>query len=419
MRYLFMRDIELYNHVLGLKPPWTVVDYKLNVKEEQVDVFAGHDEDIKWPCPTCQIMLPIYDHTEERTWRHLDTCQFKTIIHARIPRVDCKEHGIHQVIVPWAEDRARFTALFERLAIDVLQECNVEAATRILNISWDEAWHILEKAVQRGLLRKKERLYTYIGVDEKSVAKGHSYFTIVTDLEDSKVVYISEGRTQQSLDGFFMSLTDEQKKNIKGIAMDMWDPYISSVRQHIPDGEKKIVFDRFHIMMHMVKAVDMVRKDEHWKLLKSGDGTLSGSKFLWLYSKENLPDKLLNRFEDLKEMHLKTGRAWAIKENLRELWSFVSRFGAERHWKRWYNWASHSRLEPIIKAAQTIKDHVGNVLTYFTHRITNATSEGMNSKIQTIKKMAYGFRNIENFKASILFHCGGLDLYPETHTNPG
>jgi len=413
-----MKDIELYNHVLGLKSPWTVLDVKLNVKEQQVDIYAGHDENIKWPCPICHVKLPIYDHTEERTWRHLDTCQFKTILHARIPRVDCKEHGIHQVVVPWAEDRARFTALFERLAIDVLQECNIEAATRILNISWDEAWHITEKAVERGLLKRKSRNYRYIGIDEKA-ANGRDFLTIVTDLESSSVVYISEGRTQQSLDGFFMQLTDEQRIGIVGIAMDMWDPYISSVKKYILDAEKKIVFDRFHIMKNMLKAVDQVRKDENWKLLRSGDGTLSGSKYLWLYSAENLPDKCLDRFNELKEMHLKTGRAWAIKESLRELWSFVSRFYAERHWKKWYNWASHSRLEPIIKVAHSIKNRVGNVLSYYYHRITNATSEGMNSKIETIKRMAFGYRNLENFKTSIFFHCGGLDLYPDTHTNPG
>ena len=118
-------------------------------------------------------------------------------------------------------------------------------------------------------------------------------------------------------------------------------------------------------------------------------------------------------------MNLKTGRAWAIKESLREFWKLPTREEALAHWKHWYRWATHSRLKPVIKTAKNIKQKLHNVLTYFTHRITNAVAEGLNSKIQTIKKAAYGFRSFENFKTAIFFHCGGLQLYPATHGKPG
>ena len=407
-----MRDTELYGHLLGLGSPWSVSRVELNQQEQRVDVWVEHPAGTLWPCPECGAALSTYDHGPERQWRHLDSCQFMTYLRARPPRVNCPKDGVRQVKLPWAEPKARFTAMFERFAIDVLREADVLGATRILRISWDEAHHIMTRAVARGLAAKEELGARRLGVDEKAIAKGHKYFTVVTNLDKGTVEYVGEDRETASLDAFFVKLTGEQRGSIEAVAMDMWEPYQTSVHAHVPDAEKKIVFDRFHMMQHMGRAVDTVRKWEHRRLRAEGDDTLVGSKYLWLYSAENLPEKHQARFEELRSADLKTGRAWAIKESLRQLWSSTSRAEGESFWKRWYFWATHSRLEPVIKAAKTIFRHIDNVLTYFEHRITNATSEGLNSKIQGIKKQAYGFRNKENFKTAIYFHCGGLELYP-------
>ena len=407
-----MEDIGLYQYLLGLKSPWSVSRVDLDVKQQRVDVWAVHGENAVWQCPECKKESAMYDHAEERLWRHLDSCQFKTFLHARIPRIKCTEHGVLQVLVSWAEPRSRFTVLFERLAIDVLRECDVTGATRILKISWDEAWNIMERAVERGKLRKQDRVVKQIGVDEKAIAKGHNYLTLVSDIDGGTVEYIADDRKHVSLEGYYQSLTEEQLAGIEAVAMDMWDPFIAATRSYVPEAESKIVFDRFHIMGYVGKAVDTVRKQEHRERMREGDETLKGSKYLWLYSKENVPEKRRNEFNALQKLELKVGRAWAIKEMLRKLWHYSYPESASKFWKRWYFWATHSRLQPIIEAAGTIKRHINNVLTYIKHRITNAVSEGLNSKIQTIKKMAYGFRNKEHFKTAIYFHCGGLDMYP-------
>jgi transposase len=305
--------------------------------------------------------------------------------------------------------------LFERLAIDVLRECDILGATRILRISWDEAFHLMERAVKRGLLARGQRACPGIGVDEKSVGKGHKYLTVVCDLDTGTVEYLADDRQQESLDGYYQGLSEEQRQGIEAVAMDIWDPYIAATKSYVPGAEEKIVFDRYHLMTHMGKAVDTVRKREHRALQQVGDETLTKSKYLWLYSEENLPEKHWERFEGLKASHLKTARAWAIKESLRDLWGYTRKGWASAHFKRWYFWATHSRLEPVIKAARTLHRHLQNVLTYFRHRVTNAVCEGVNSKIQTIIKMAYGFRNRDHLKTAIYFHCGGLDLYPGTH----
>jgi transposase len=407
-----MQDTALYEYLLGLKSPWSVGRVNLDVKEQRVDVWAAHPDGAVWSCPTCSRDLTVYDHAEERVWRHLDSCQFKTFLHARIPRVHCPDHGVLQVTVPWAEPKSRFTILFERLAIDVLSQCDVSGATRILRISWDEAWGLMERAVKRGQSRKESKIVRLVGVDEKAAAKGHRYLTIICDIEAGTVEHVVEDRKQKSLEEYYKGLNQEQLEGIEAVAMDMWEPYIQATMAQVPEADKKIVFDRFHVMGHVSKAVDTVRKQEHRALLEEGDDTLKGSKYLWLYSKENLPEQRRDEFDVLMRQELKVGRAWAIKEALRRLWDYVYPASGRKFWKKWYFWATHSRLDPIRKAAETLRRHSENILTYFKHPVTNAMSEGLNSKIQKIKSMACGFRNIENFKTAIYFHCGGLDLYP-------
>jgi transposase len=414
-----MEDRELYRHVLGLEEPWRVDRVQLDIRREQVDVWAVHQEGIRWPCPECGERLSVYDHAPERVWRHLDTCQFKTFLHARIPRVECPTHGVKQTKVSWAEEHARFTALFERLAILVLKETNIEGAGKILRISWDEAWHIMERAVERGRKRKKRRVVKKMGVDEKSLGKGHNYLTLVYDLEAATVEHIEDDRRKESLDGYFSLLRPRQRAKIEAIATDIWDPYLASIREHVPEAEKKLVFDRYHLMTHIIRAVDRVRKEEHRELKREGREVLTGTKYLWLYSRENLPAKKREIFSALRRKRLRTARAWALKESLRDLWSYRSPSWAVKHFRGWYAWAIRSRLKPVKDVARMFRKYLVNILTFLKHRITNAVSEGLNSTIQTIKKMACGFRNRENFKIAIFFHCGGLCLYPVTHKNVG
>lgn len=408
-----MRDTELYSRVLCLEKPWSVVRVELTVAESRVDVWVEHATGVRWPCPECGRELGCFDHAEERVWRHLDTCQFRTLLHARVPRVDCPEHGVRQVGVPWAEARSRFTALMERFVIDVLQQsATVEGARRIVGLSWDEVWGIMERAVLRGQARKTARVIAHFGVDEKAFRKGHSYMTVVCDLDRATVEFVAEDRKTESLEAFWQSLTPQQLAGVEAVAMDMWMPYIVATLFTIPGARDKIVFDRFHIMGHVGKAVDKVRRQEHRELHAEGDDTLKGTKYLWLYSRENLPDHHRPTLSFLRRLHLKVGRAWALKETLRQLWSYSSPAWARRFFDRWFWWATHSRLEPFRQLAHRLRPYLANILTYCSHPVTNAVAEGLNSKIMAIKRRACGYHNPEHFKTAIYFFCGGLDLYP-------
>ena len=236
--------------------------------------------------------------------------------------------------------------------------------------------------------------------------------TVVSDLGQANFEYVSEERTTDSLKKYWQSLEQEQLDSIESVSMDMWDPYIQATLSAVPDADQKIVFDRFHIVRHILKAVDTVRKQEHRALMAEGDDTLKKTKYLWLYNEENIPERHWPKLHLLRDLYLKIGRAHAIKESFRQFWEYRRAGWAKRFFDEWYWWATHSRLEPMRKVAHTIKDHLWGILNYFKHGVTNAVSEGLNSKIMAIKRLAGGYRNRKHFKISIYFHCGGLDLYP-------
>lgn len=316
--------------------------------------------------------------------------------------------------MPWAEPSGRFTALFEALAIEWLKAASQKAVAGLLRLSWDEIHGILERAVKRGLARRKGERVSQIGVDEKAFRKGHSYLTVVNDLARSRVLYVAEDRKQSSLDGFWETLTAEQINGIEAVAIDMWDPYIASLRAHLREADSKIVFDKFHVAQHLGDAVDKVRRKENKTLKAAGDDRLAGTRYDWLRNPTSMEPKDRKEFAELRNSELKTARAWALKETAMTLYSYIYERPARKHFRWWHSWAVRSRLQPMIEVARMLKRRFENIITYLRHRITNATSESINAKIQWVKYTARGFRNRQNFVQAIYFHCGGLDLAPQS-----
>lgn len=298
--------------------------------------------------------------------------------------------------------------------IELEKECSIEAVSRLIGLSWDEGWGLMDRAVRRGLGRKERRVPERIGVDEKSFARRHKYETLIYDLDRRCVEYVADGRREESLAEYYQQFKTEELEQVKVVAMDMWDPYIKATSGHIPRAADKIVFDKFHVVKYVTDAVDKVRKSENKELIERGIDWLKKTKWLWLANEDNIPEWRQDEFERLKKKALKVGRAWSIKENLRSFWNCPTKEKARAFFKKWYFWATHSRLEPVIKAAKTLKRHLENILTYFDHFVTNALGESINSKIEKIKKTACGYRNRDHYKTAIYFHCGGLDLYPKT-----
>ena len=407
-----MQDSELYSRILGIAAPWRVERVELKLQQGEVHVYLGHEDKQDWPCAECGAQCALYDHQAERQWRHLDTCQYRTILHASPPRSECAEHGVRVVKLPWAEANRRFTALMEGLAIAWLKHASQKAVAEQLGLSWDEIHGIMERAVERGLARRQAEKIPYLGVDEKAFRKGHKYLTLVNDLSRNRVLYVTEDREQRSLDGFWPTLTEEHRESVAAVAMYMWDPYVDSVGEHVREADPKIVFDKFHIAKHLGEAVDRVRRREHKALKAEGDDRLTGTKYDWLRNPTNMEGEQRREFAQLKYSELKTARAWALKETAMAFFNYVYERPARKHFHWWYNWAVRSRLQPMKEVAAMLKRRFENIITYLRHQITNAASESLNAKIQWVKYSARGFRNKQNFINAIYFHCGDLDLAP-------
>lgn len=409
-----MDDRSLYATILGLQAPWDVERVELREAEQVVHVWVRAQAGTQFVCPECGATGPIYDHGD-RSWRHLDTCQFQTLLHAAVPRITCPTHGVRTITVPWAERRSHFTLLFERLAIAWLKEATPLAVARRLGLTWEEANGIVERAVRRGLARRTSVAGRRLGIDEHSYLKHFQFVTMVVDLDEQTVLHVADDRTAETLAGYFDGLSIDERLAIEAIAMDMWDPYRRTVRDYVPDGDTKIVFDKFHVMRHVIEAMDQVRRREQRELKARGDRRLTGTKFLWLKNsvgRQGFTAASRRQFRQLRQSSLKSARAWALKEAFRHIWDYQSIPAARAFFERWQAWAIRSRLRPMIHVAGIIRRHLENILNYLVHRITNAVTEGLNAKIQWIKYSSRGFRDRERFKLAIYFHCGGLDLDP-------
>ena len=407
-------DSELQKHyalLLGVGSPWEVKNVELKLAEKKVEIELGWQWGAAAKCPECGRECSIHDCAPERTWRHLDTMQFTTLIRARTPRSDCPEHGVKTMAVAWAAPQGRFTLLFERFAVEVLLASgSISQACELLGISWETAQEIMRRAVERGLERRQLEDLKHLGMDEKSFKRGQSYVTLLTDLDQSRVLDVVQERTSEAADQLWETLTPEQKQTVEAVAVDMWEPFIRTIEKQVPDAD--IVHDKFHVSKYLGEAVDQVRRQEHKELMAQGDETLKGTRQLWLYNPENFSPEQIEEFSALKDLELKVARAWAAKELFSKFWNYQEEGWARRFFKDWFGWVSRSRLKPVVEVAQMLKRHLDNLLTYLKHHITNAVTEGLNSKIQSLKSAARDFRNFRNYRIRILFFCGKLNLYP-------
>ena len=281
-----------------------------------MQVFVALRADAPAPCPECSERCSRHD-TRTRSWRHLDTMQYKTLLVAEIPRIDCPTHGTRQVKVPWAAPRSRFTALFECLVIEWLQHASIKAVAELLALTWDQVAGIMERAVDRGLARRKRSVPKVVGVDETSFQKRHEYVTVVCDPVRAVVLFVADGRSADSLSGFFDPLTTAERARIEAVAMDMSGAYLSAVTRALgPHAHERIVFDKYHLASLLGDAVNKVRRDEHKTLLENHDERLKGTRHLFLMNPWNMSRAQAAELTQLKSSNLKVARALGHQGNV-------------------------------------------------------------------------------------------------------
>lgn len=402
---------EFYNELLGIDSHWEVKNVETDLEKFEVTITLSYISKTGL-CPECQQECFIYDYRELRKWRHLDTCQMKTYIVANIPRIKCKDHKVITIDVPWANSSSHFTKLFERYSIDLLSATiNQKKVSDILRISFSQIHTIMEKAVARGLSRRESKELEYIGIDEKSIKKGHHYLTIVSDLKNNCVIDVIEDRKAESVKTILTSIkSTNNTNNLKAVTMDMWKPFMNVCSEIFPESD--IVHDRFHLSKYLNDGVDKTRRKEVSKLDKANDKRLKNSKYLFLKNEENMTIAQSIRFEEIKEMSFDTCKAWRIKETFKGLFKNKNFQETVIYFNDWLKDVTNSGLKYMIKIAEMFDRHRIGIINYVEHTITNSLAENLNGKIQLLKFISRGFKSYNNFRIAILFHYSKLDLLP-------
>lgn len=400
-----MKELDLFTVALGLTEPWEVADVKFSKDSGRLDLTIDFKRGATFGCPHCnEGNCPVHD-TRERQWRHLDFFQYETYIHSRVPRVNCPQCGIRQVEVPWARPGTGFTLLFEMLVLQLSREMTISAIADLTRVYPNRIWRILDHYVERARKDVDLSEFHVLGIDEFSVSKGHSYVTAFSDIEASRVLYLAGTRRKEVVGEFAKDLKDRgvEPGVVDWVCCDMWDPYLYGIETYLP--QASVVFDRFHIMKMMNAALEKVRWAE-----QKDTRMLKKTRFLWLKNPLKLTEQQTVKLGDLTKLDLKTARAYRIKLALARFWEITFPSDAERYLKQWYFWATHSRLEPVIAVAKAIKRSWQGVLNYTNSRITNGVVEGLNSKIKTAMKRAYGFKSLNYLRTIVYLVAGRLSF---------
>ena len=292
------------------------------------------------------------------------------------------------------------TRSFIQYAFDLLRICTIQDVSHSLGISWNTA-KAIHKLKLRTLYKKISiEKVCYISVDEFAIKKGHEYMTVFSDIESGRIIHAVEGRKGEDIAPFLWRLKEEAK-NLKAIAMDMSTAYISAISAVLPNVD--IVFDHFHVNAVMNKALDEIRKDQQETLNQGEEKVLKGNRFLLLRNYENLDSEAKSRLESILSVNLPLFKAHALKEQFRLFWRLLCMEDASRFLDLWILDALDSGVKRLKRVAETFNRHRIGLLNYFKHRISNAGAEGINNKIKTMKRQAYGFRDMEYFKLR-LYH---------------
>jgi len=397
-----MRDTTLMQQALGLTPPWTVVRSDFDTAAGRLDVEIDFTPGSRFACPTCGAAdCPAYD-TQRKTWRHLNFFQHQAYLNARVPRVRCETCGIRQVNVPWARSDSGFTLLFEAMVMTMVSAMPVKAVARIVGEHDTRLWRVVHHYVDEGRARTDASKVSRIAIDETAARRGHDYITLFVDIDQARVLFATEGKDAATVAAFAEDLAAHggEPKAIAEVCIDMSPAFIKGVTESLPAAA--VTFDKFHAVKIINDAVDQVRRAE-----QKQQGVLRGTRYIWLRNPDNLSERQRSTLEALPTHHLKTARAYQIRLAFQDLYEQPSDEAAG-YLKKWYFWATHSRLEPIIDAAHTVKRHWDGILRWFDSKIANGLIEGINSLVQAAK--ARGYRSIRNLKAMIYLVAGKLDL---------
>ncbi len=396
----------LFTKALKLEPPWEIQKIEFSEEEGTIRILIDFPRGSEFCCPVCGKPVKAYD-TQTKEWRHLNFFQYECYFMVRTPRIKCPEDGVKQVEVPWARAGADFTFLFESFAMTLVREMPVNRVSKILKVDGNKLWRMMHYYTEAARDQENYSEVTSIGIDETSRARGHDYVTLFVDLSKRRTVFVEKGKGAATISAFVQDFKAHHGSptSITDASIDMSPAFIKGIKENLPSAQ--ITFDKYHIMKIINSAVDKVRKAE-----VKEQHILRGLKYIFLKNRINLtPSQLadLRYLESMPRLNLKTMRAYHIRENFQEIYNAKSRQDFEIALKKWYFWATHSRIERMIEAAKTLKRHWDGVLRWFDSKINNGILEGLNGIVQAARAKARGYRTSKNYVAMIYLLTGKLD----------
>ena len=400
-----MRDTSLLQLGLGLTPPWTVSRADFDPEAHRLDIQIDFAPGSRFACPVCGAAdCPVHD-TVRKTWRHLNFFQHQAYLTARVPRTRCDNCGIKTVSVPWSRPDSGFTLLFEAMLMTMVPAMPVAAVARIVGEHDTRLWRVIHHYVDQARACMDAAEVTDIAIDETAARRGHDYITLFVDIDQARVLFATEGKDADTVSAFADDLAAHggDPEAIEEVCIDMSPAFIKGVTENLPNAA--ITFDKFHAVKIINDAVDQVRRAE-----QKQQSLLRGTRYIWLRNPANLSQRQQATLEGLPTRHLKTSRAYRIRLAFQDLYDQPSAETAAGYLKAWYFWATHSRLEPVIDAAHTVKRHWDGILRWFDSKIANGLIEGINSLVQAAKSKARGYRSIRNLKAMVYLLAGKLDM---------
>ncbi|MEI6133291.1 MAG: ISL3 family transposase [Bacillota bacterium] len=401
---------DLFAKALLVEKPWFVHDIKFDQTAGKLEIWIDFERGSSFYYEDKELGIEghfkAYD-TTEKTWRHLNFFQYQCYLHAWIPRVELGNGKIRQVQAPWEGHAPGFTLLFEALILELVRVMPVHNVCQVLDVYDNKLWKMIKAYTNKARAEEDYSKVTVVGIDETSVRKNHVYVSLFVDIEEKRTIFVTEGKDHTVIQAFVSDLVAHggQPDNIDQVSCDMSPAFIKGVEANLPSAS--VVFDRFHVSKVINEAVDKVRKSEVEK-----NPILKGSKYIFLKNRENLTAYQKQRLEgiQLSGLNLKTMKALNIREAFQQIYQAPTSEMFDKLLRKWYFWATHSRINPIKEAAYTIQRHWDGIVNWFDYKISNGILEGFNSIFQAAKAKARGYRRYDTIKAIIYLLTGKLDF---------
>lgn len=391
---------------LGMKAHWVT---KVEATAEGIVACVERLGHRRLHCGECgRLARQVLRRDPARRWRHLPLGSEPCELVYRPHRVRCLRCGVRVEQIPWAARWSRVTYPLSRAIAQLTRQLSWREVALHFRVDWKTVAATVRRVVAWGLGARVLDALRIVGIDEVSRKKGHHYLTLVYDLAHGRLVWVGEGRTEATLEGFFTWLGPERTRQLEAICLDMWAPYAWGIERYAP--QATLVFDRFHLVRHLNTAVDEVRRAEVRRLHGEARQVLKGTRYLLLKNPWTLTPAERQRLSTVVRLNSRLVRAYYLKEEFQAFWQYVRIGWAHKHLAHWLWWASHSRLAPFTKLAKLVRAHLHGILAWTRVRVTNGALEGMNNKVKLVSHRAYGYRNPQNYIAAIYHCCAQLPL---------